>query len=60
MKRLNIGVLGMREIKWKDERDFWSDNYRVIYSRDKNNNTGNGIILTEEWAQRGQKLPALQ
>ena len=52
MKRLNIDVLGMSEIKWKDEGDFWSDNYRVIYSGDKNSNTGVGIILTKEWGQK--------
>ena len=43
---------GMSEIKWKDEGDFWSDNYRAIYSGDKNSNTGVGIILTKEWEQR--------
>ena len=31
MKRLNIAIVGMSEIKWKDEGDFWSDNYRVVY-----------------------------
>jgi hypothetical protein len=30
----------MREIKWKDEGDFWSNNCRVIYSGDKNSNKG--------------------
>jgi len=42
----------MSEIKWKEEGDFWSDKYRVIYSGDKNINTGVGIILTKEWGQR--------
>ena len=42
----------MSELKWKDGGDFWSDNYRVIYSGDKNSNTGVGIILTKEWEQR--------
>jgi hypothetical protein len=31
MKRLDTDILGMSEIKWKDEGDFWSDNYIVIY-----------------------------
>ena len=42
----------MSEIKWKDEGDFQSDNYGVICSGDKNNNTGAGIILTKEQGQR--------
>jgi hypothetical protein len=39
MKRLNINILGINDIKWKDG-DFWSDNYRVIYLGDKNRKTG--------------------
>ena len=54
MKRLNIDILGMSEIIWKDEGDFWSDNYRVTYLGDKNSNTGFGIILTKEWGQRAK------
>ena len=42
----------MSEIKWEDKGDFWSDNYRVICSEDKNGNTGVGIILAKEWGQR--------
>ena len=57
---INIDILGMSEIKWKAERDFWSDNYRFIYSGDKNDNTGIGIILTKDWGQKVKKLPALQ
>jgi len=33
------------------EGDFWSDNYRFIYSGDKNRNAGVGTILTNEWGQ---------
>jgi hypothetical protein len=43
---------GISEIKWKDEGDFWGDNYRVIYSIDKKNNAGIVIILTKEWRKR--------
>jgi len=59
-KRLNINILGRGETKRKDEGDFWSDNYRVIYSGYKKNNTGVGIILTKEWGQRVKELPASQ
>ena len=59
MKRLNIGILGMGEIEWTDEGDFWSANYRVIYSRNKNSDTGIGIILTKKWGQR-VKCPTLE
>jgi len=52
MKQLNIDILGMSEIKWKDEGDFWVDNYRVIHSGDTKSNTEVGIILTMEWEQR--------
>jgi hypothetical protein len=39
MKILNIDIIGMSEINGKDEGDFWRDNYRVIYSGNKNSNT---------------------
>jgi hypothetical protein len=41
---LNIDIIGMGEIKWKNEGEFWSDNYKIIYSGDKNSTTGVGII----------------
>jgi len=50
----------MSEIKWKDEGDFWSGSYRVIYSGDKTSNTRTGIILSKEWGKKGKKFPALQ
>jgi exonuclease III len=59
VKRLNIDILGMSEIKWKDKGDLSSDNYTVIYTGDKNSNTGVGIILNKDWGQR-VKMPALQ
>ena len=52
MRLLKIDILGMSEIVLKDEEEFRSDNYRLIYSGDKNKNTGVGIILTKEWGQR--------
>jgi hypothetical protein len=52
MKRLNIDILGMSEIKRKEKGDIWSEDYRVTYSGDKNSNTGVGIILSKEWGKR--------
>ena len=58
MKRMNTDILGMSEIKWKDKGDFWSDNYRVIYSGDKNSNKGvinyqHGVLLISVGANEG-------
>jgi hypothetical protein len=40
------------KLNGKNEGDFWSDNYRIIYSEDKKSNTGVGIVLTKERGQR--------
>ncbi|XP_039290975.1 craniofacial development protein 2-like [Nilaparvata lugens] len=52
MKRLNVNVLGMSEIKWKDEGDFWSGDYRIIFSGDKRSTTGVEIVLDKKWGGR--------
>jgi hypothetical protein len=52
VKRRIADILGKSEIKWKDEDDFWRNNYRVMYPEDKNSNTGDGMILTKKWGQR--------
>jgi hypothetical protein len=50
MSRLNIDILGMSEIKWKNEGDFGAT-ITVIYSGDKKSHTGVGTILTKEWGK---------
>jgi len=35
MKRINRDILGMSESKWKDEGDFWSENYGVFIQETK-------------------------
>lgn len=47
MRRMKLDILGISEIKWSGTGDFWSDDYRVIYSG------------TEEGERTGQKGVAI-
>ena len=38
MKRNNINILGLSEVRWKDNGDFKSEDIRVIYSGGKSSN----------------------
>jgi hypothetical protein len=40
------------EIKWTREDDFWSDDYRIIYSSDSHKIVGVEFILKKEWGRR--------
>jgi hypothetical protein len=35
IKRLDINILGVSEVRWLGNGDFWSVDYRIIYSGDK-------------------------
>lgn len=48
MNRFHIGIVEMNEMKLTDEDDVQSEDYRVIYSIDKNRTTGVGIVLNKE------------
>ncbi|XP_008482128.1 craniofacial development protein 2-like [Diaphorina citri] len=52
MKRLNLEIVGMSEIKWKDQGDFWEHNCRIIYSGDSKGIAGVGIVLNKDWGGR--------
>lgn len=52
MMRLNVNVLGMSEIKWKNEGDFWSGDHRIIFSGDNASTTGVGVVLDRKWGRR--------
>lgn len=39
MKQLKIDVLDMSEIKWTGQGEFWSEDYKVIFSDNERNIT---------------------
>lgn len=47
MRRMKLDILGISEMRWRGTGDFWSDEYRVIYSG------------TEEGERTGQKGVAI-
>ena len=52
MKRNNVNVLGVGEVRWLGEGELWSDQYRVIYSGGKERLRGVAIILDSSVATR--------
>jgi hypothetical protein len=52
MSRMGLDVLGIGEMKWPEEGDFWCGDYRVIHSGSNNGNAGAGIILRKSSGMR--------
>jgi len=52
MKKNNLNVLGVSEVRWTEEGDFESDGYRVIYSGGKQRERGVAVILDGNTAKR--------
>lgn len=48
MEQLKIDIIGINELKWTEKGDFWSGNYRIIFSGDNHRVTGVGFILNKE------------
>jgi len=57
MKRYNIVVLCISEIKWLDQGDFWSEDFRVMFSGYDNKIAGIGIIVSKDV---GKKFSLIQ
>lgn len=51
MDRLNIEILGLSETIWGENRDFTSDQYRIIHSGKQTGKAGVAVILNGKWAQ---------
>ena len=45
MKRLNVNILGMSEVRWKGAGDHMADEYRIIYSGGEEQQRGVAVIL---------------
>ena len=59
MRRLDLDVLGISEMKWH-EGDFWSGNYRIIHTGSVHGKGGVGIILRKSVGNASEKLPAIE
>lgn len=47
--RFDVDILGVIELRWSGNRDFWSDDYRVIYSGgEKLGKTGVGVLINKK------------
>lgn len=42
MERMKLEILGLCETRWPNNRDFWSENYRIIHSQGNNGQYGIG------------------
>ncbi|XP_050424191.1 craniofacial development protein 2-like [Adelges cooleyi] len=49
MKLKQLDILGVCKTRWGDNGDFWSDDFRMINSGDKQGKNGVGILLNKEW-----------
>lgn len=53
MRKMNIDVLAIGEMRWPDGGDFWSDEYRIIHSDTyKPGHGGVGIVLKKDLGKR--------
>ena len=51
MKRENIGILGLAEVRWQDDGDIISDGVRVVYAGGKEKQWGVAVLLDETVAK---------
>ncbi len=54
MRRMNLDVMGISEMRWPEEKDFWTDEYRMINTAGKKGQAGVGIIMNKVLGKRVQ------
>uniref|UniRef100_A0A8D8YRG1 Craniofacial development protein 2 n=1 Tax=Cacopsylla melanoneura TaxID=428564 RepID=A0A8D8YRG1_9HEMI len=52
MKRYDLEIVGISEVKWKNQGDYWKEHHRFIYSGNETGDAGVGLILNKEWGNR--------
>ena len=52
MDRLKLDVVGISEIRWQDEQDFWSGNYRLISTKANKGIGGVGLLMNKKLGNR--------
>jgi len=56
MKRGEINILGLCEVRWEGVGDFTSNEYRIIYSGGEGGQAGVAIVLDKAMSQRVTKI----
>jgi hypothetical protein len=56
VERYKMDVVGISEMRWTDEGDFWSEDYRIIYSGGTENCRGVGFIMNKEMGMRVKRI----
>ena len=52
MDRLQLDIVGISEVRWQEECDFWSGDYRVIITKAIHGQAGVGLVMRRKIAQR--------
>ena len=52
MDRLKLDVVGICEIRWQEEQDFWSGDYRIINTKSNRGYAGVGLVMNRKIGQR--------
>ena len=52
MDRLKLDIVGISEVRWQDEQDFSSGDYRVINTKSVGGNAGVGLVMNKKIGMR--------